>query len=203
MWQCGPTACWSHWTELVGHQSRCQYWLAFFPLFRNWGPPAQVHLGRPFRSRQQRAQVSQTCFKSKTEPGGSCYSQINGLYVQVALTFSSGFLPLRGALFAGLLGKSTVEASGFLFSSEMMVVGHLVRPVRSAGKKYACAAGVLLFVPFITLKLFRREEGQLQRLVRPPVTRATGRSLQLPICNFLYLQGCLCKCWVVNYQKYM
>jgi hypothetical protein len=118
-------------------------------------------------------------------------------------TFSSGFLPLRGALIAGLLGKSTVEASGFLFSGEMMVVGHLVRPGRSAGKRYACAADVLLFVPFKTLKLFRREEGRLQRLVRPPVTRATGRSLQGPICNFLYLQGCLCKCWVVHYQKYM
>jgi hypothetical protein len=49
---------------------------------------------------------------------------------------------------AGVLGKSTVEASSFLFSSEEMVVGHFARLVRSADKMYVGAAGVLLFVPF-------------------------------------------------------
>jgi hypothetical protein len=63
-------------------------------------------------------------------------------------TFSGGFLPLRGAQLAGVLGKSTVEASSFLFSSEEMVVGHFARLVRSADKMYVGAAGVLLFVPF-------------------------------------------------------
>jgi hypothetical protein len=42
--------------------------LGFFPLFRNCGPPAPGAFGRPFRSRQQPAQVSRTCLSPKLNP---------------------------------------------------------------------------------------------------------------------------------------
>jgi hypothetical protein len=121
-----------------------------------------------------------------------------------APTFSGGFLPLRGGLLAGVLGISVLEAPGSLLSGDAMAAGHLVRPVRSAGKKHVGVAGMLLLVPFKTF-----EESSLggwsasTRLFRPPTMRMTGISLQGPKCNFLFFRGCRCKRWVVNLQKYL
>jgi hypothetical protein len=41
------------------------------------------------------------------------------------------------------------------------------------------------------------------RLLRPPVTRSTGISLQGLVCNFYFPQGCLCKVCDVNYQIFL
>jgi hypothetical protein len=69
-----------------------------------------------------------------------------------APTFSSGFLPLRGGLLAGVLGMSVVEAPVSLLSGDAMAVGHLVRPMHLAGKKHVGVAGTLLLVPFKTFE---------------------------------------------------
>ena len=45
-----------------------------------------------------------------------------------------------------------------------------------------------------------REGCRLQRLLRPPAMETTGKGLQGLVCNFYFLQGCLCK-WVVNHWK--
>ena len=65
-----------------------------------------------------------------------------------APTFSGGFLPLQGGLLAGVPGMSVVEAPGSQLSGGAMAAGHLVRPVRSTGKKHVGAAGMLLLLPF-------------------------------------------------------
>ncbi|CAN6215191.1 unnamed protein product [Urochloa humidicola] len=40
------------------------------------------------------------------------------------------------------------------------------------------------------------------RVLRPPVARKTG-SLQGLSCNFLFFQGCSCKCWVVTTKNFI
>jgi hypothetical protein len=69
-----------------------------------------------------------------------------------APTFSGDFLPLWGVLLAGVLGMSVVVAPGSLLFGDAMTAGHLVRPVRSTGKKHVGIAGMLLLVPFKTFK---------------------------------------------------
>jgi hypothetical protein len=95
-----------------------------------------------------------------------------------APTFSGGFLPLRGGLLAGVLGMLVVEAPDSLLSGDAMAPGHLVRPVRSAGKKHVGVAGMLLLVPFKTFEESSSGGWSAStRLFRPPAMRMTGRSL--------------------------
>jgi hypothetical protein len=60
-----------------------------------------------------------------------------------APTYSGGFLPLWGVLLAGVLGMLVVVAPSSLLSGDVMAACHLVRPVRSMGKKHVGAAGML------------------------------------------------------------
>jgi len=57
----------------------------------------------------------------------------------IAPTFSGGFFRLRGGLLAGV---SVVEAPGSQLSGDAMATGHLVRPVRSVGKKHVGVTGM-------------------------------------------------------------
>ena len=50
------------------------------------------------------------------------------------------------------------------------------------------------------VKCLHRGGCRLQRLLRPPAMETTGKGLQGLVCNFYFLQGCLCK-WVVNHWK--
>jgi hypothetical protein len=114
-------------------------------------------------------------------------------------TSSGGFLSLLGLSLSGKLGLSMVEVSDILFSGDVMALGHLVRPARSASKVCVGVAGV-------PLKICVSSSGgwsASMRLSRPSATRTTGRSLQGRGCNFYAFQGCLCKCWNVNHHNYV
>jgi hypothetical protein len=117
-------------------------------------------------------------------------------------TVSGGLHLLLDVFCTGVLGSMLFVASDLFYTGEEMVVDHLARPVRSTSTRHVGFPDVLLLVPF---QIFRAtSSGRWSasgRLLRPPVTRMTGSSLQGLVCNFLFIQRCLCKVCNVNYQK--
>ena len=77
-------------------------------------------------------------------------------------TFFGGFFSLRSVSSSGDLGPSTVVASDYRFSGDVMAVSHLVRParqrVRCASVLPVCCSGCRSKSYFL-----RREDGRLQR----------------------------------------
>ncbi|CAO2177745.1 unnamed protein product [Urochloa humidicola] len=121
-------------------------------------------------------------------------------------TASGGLLPLLGDSSSGALGLLVIEVPDPLFSGDVMAIGHLARPVRSAITRHVGVPNMLLMVPLKMGNVFRREGGRLHgRQIRPSVAGTTGRNLQGLGCNLFYCQACLCKLWDVNvnYQKFM
>ena len=68
----------------------------------------------------------------------------------------------------------------------------------SSGRALAssCNLGVHLLLPLVRWLL-------VEGFLHSPVTKITGRSLYGLICNFLFIQGCLCKSCIVNLYSYM
>jgi hypothetical protein len=95
-------------------------------------------------------------------------------------------------------------ASDLFDTGEVMVVDHLDRPVRSTCTWHIGFPDVLILVPFQNCEAtLSGRWSAFGRLLRPPVTRSTGISLQGLVCNFYFPQGCLCKVCDVNYQIFL
>lgn len=132
--------------------------------------------------------------------GGKFY-QLVGSGWSSSSTFSGGFFSFRGVSSSGELGPSTVEASDIRFSDDVIAVGHLVRPARSASKMRVGVAGALLWVPF---KICVSSSGGWSAATRlSGRRRRVGVSLQGFGCNFHVSQRYLCKCWNVNHKNYV
>jgi len=108
-----------------------------------------------------------------------------------------------------------------MYSGGVMTNGHVLRLVCSTALRYV-DVDMLLVVPFKNLEVSSSGRALasscnlgmhlLLPLVRwllvegflhSPVTKITGRSLYGLICNFLFIQGCLCKSCIVNLYSYM
>jgi hypothetical protein len=111
---------------------------------------------------------------------------------------------LLGVLCSGVLGFMLFVASDLFDTGEVMVVGHLLRPVRSTFTRHVGFPDMLLLVPLQNFddasSGWWSASGHLLRL---PATSSTGSSLQGLVCNFLFFQGCLCKVCDVNYQIFL
>jgi len=118
-------------------------------------------------------------------------------------TVSGGFLPTaQGGSSSGAPGLLVIEDP--LLSGDVMAIGYLVRPVRSAFTRYVGVSDMLLTVPLKFSDVLRQEGVRLHgRQLRPSATGTTGRNLQGLGYIFFYFQGCLCKLWDVNYQKFI
>ena len=115
-----------------------------------------------------------------------------------------------------MLAATTPMSSG-----GVMINGHVLRLVRSTALRYvdvdmllvvpfknievsssgrvlasSCNLGVHLFLPLVRWL-------PIEGLLHSPVTKITGRRLYGLICNFLFIQGCLCKSCIVNLYSYM
>jgi hypothetical protein len=119
-------------------------------------------------------------------------------------TYSGGLHPLLGVLYTGVLGLVLFVASDPFYTDEEMVVGHLAWPVRSMTTRHVGFPDVLLLVPLQNIEAASPERWPASgRLLWSPATRMTGSSLQGLDCNSLVFQGCLCKLYDVNYQKFI
>ena len=115
-------------------------------------------------------------------------------------TFSGGLYPLLGVLFIGVLELVLCEASDSFYTGEVMAVGHLARPALSTTSRHVGFSGVLLRGPFQNFEAASLGWWSASgHLLRPPVSRTTGRFLQGLVCNFSFFEGCLCKMYGANY----
>jgi hypothetical protein len=119
-------------------------------------------------------------------------------------TESGGLHLLLFVPYTGALGLMLFAASDLFDTGEVMVVDHLVRPARSSSTLHVGFPDVLHLVPFQNLEATSSGRWSASGcLLRPPVTRTTGSSLQGRVCNFYFCQGCLCKVCDVNYQIFL
>ena len=115
-----------------------------------------------------------------------------------------------------MLAATTPMSSG-----GVMTNGHVLRLVRSPALRYV-DVDMLLVVPFKNLEVSSSGRAlasscnldvhlllplvrwlPVEGLLHSPVTKITGRPLYGLICNFLFIQGCLCKSCIVNLYSYM
>jgi len=115
-----------------------------------------------------------------------------------------------------MLAATTPMSSG-----GVMINGHVLRLVRSTALRYVDVV-MLLVVPFKNLEVSSSGRAlasscnldvhlllplvrwlPVEGLLHSPVTKITGRRLYGLICNFLFIQGCMCKSCIVNLYSYM
>jgi hypothetical protein len=119
-------------------------------------------------------------------------------------TYSGGLHPLLGVLYTGVLRLVLFVALDPFYTGKEMVVGHLAWPVRSMTTRHVGFPDMLLLVPLQNFEAASSGRWPASgHLLQSPATRMTGSSLQGLDCNSLVFQGCLCKLYDVNYQKFM
>jgi hypothetical protein len=119
-------------------------------------------------------------------------------------TLSGGLPPLLAVLSSGEKEiLADMEASGLCSSGEVMARGHPQRPGLSSMLRYVDDFDMLRWVPTKNCDVSsdRGSASSSNGLLRSPTTSTTGMLLQGPECNFYFFRGCLCKIWVVIFQK--
>ena len=101
-----------------------------------------------------------------------------------------------------MLAATTPMSSG-----GVMINGHVLRLVRSTALRYVDVV-MLLVVPFKNLEVSSSGRAlasscNLGVHLLLPLVRWLRRRLYGLICNFLFIQGCLCKSCIVNLYSYM